>query len=252
MESLKKIVNYLDRYLNVHTVQDSCWNGLQFEGVQKVKKILFAVDAGAETFEKAVHERAEMIVVHHGHFWSQLNPSFTGLNKKRLDILYQNNLSLYASHLPLDMHKTVGNNARLIKTIGARIKDKFAYYEGQKISFTGVFRKPTAINTIEKQLNNSLNTTCTTLPFGNKKIRTVGVVSGSCSHTHIDEAIKLGLDLFITGESKDVYHLSKDAAINIIFAGHHASETVGVKALSEYVRKKMRVKTLFVDIPTGL
>ena len=252
MEPLKKIVNYLDRYLNVHTVKDSSWNGLQFEGAQKVKKMLFAVDAGVETFEKAVQVYADMIVVHHGHFWSQSNPSFTGLNKKRLDILYQNNLSLYASHLPLDMHKTIGNNAQLIKLIGAHLKNNFAYYEGQKIGFTGVFGKPVTINTIEKHLNNGLKTMCKTLPFGTKKIRTVGVVSGSCSHAHIDEAIKLGLDLFITGESKDVYHLSKDAAINIIFAGHHASETVGVKALAEYVGKRLKVETVFVDIPTGL
>ena len=252
MESLIKITQFLNSYLKVHNVKDSCWNGLQFEGAQQVKKIVFAVDAGAETFERTVAEHAEMVVVHHGQFWSQQDPTFTGSNKKRLDILYKNNLSLYASHLPLDMHKTVGNNAMLIRLIGARIKGSFALYEGQNISYTAVFKKPVLLSTIEKRLNSALNTECIVLPFGAKKIRTVGVVSGSCSHSHVNEAITLGLDLFITGENKDIYHLAKDAPITIIFAGHHASETVGVKALSELVRKKLKVKTVFVDIPTGL
>ncbi len=252
MESLKKITQFLNSCLKIHNVKDSSFNGLQFEGAQQVKKILFAVDAGVETFEMAVAEHADMIVVHHGHFWSQQDPSFTGSNKKRLDILYKNNISLYASHLPLDMHKTVGNNAGLIKLIGARIKGEFALYEGQNISYTAVFKKPVFLSTIEKLLNSGLNTECILLPFGSKKIRTVGVVSGSCSHSHVNEAVKLGLDLFITGENKDLYHLAKDAPINIIFAGHHASETVGVKALAGHVKKKLKVITVFVDIPTGL
>jgi dinuclear metal center YbgI/SA1388 family protein len=252
MESLQKITQFLNSYLKIHTVKESSWNGLQFEGAQQVKKIVFAVDAGAETFERAASENAEMIVVHHGQFWSQQNPSFTGSNKKRLDILYKNNISLYASHLPLDMHRTVGNNAILIKRIGARIKSDFAVYEGQNIGYTAVYKKPVFLSTIEKRLNSALHTECIVLPFGAKKISTVGAVSGSCSHSHIDEAIKLGLDLFITGESKDIYHVAKDASTNIIFAGHHASETVGVKALADLVKKKLKVKTTFVDIPTGL
>ena len=252
MESLKKTTQFFNSYLNVRNIKDSSWNGLQFEGAQQVKKIVFAVDAGAETFERAAAENAEMIVVHHGQFWSQLDPSFTGPNKKRLDILYKNNISLYASHLPLDMHKTVGNNAMLINLIGARIKSGFAFYEGQNISYTAAFKKPVLLSTIERRLNSSLNTECVLLPFGPQKISTVGVVSGSCSHSHVNEAIALGLDLFLTGENKDLYHLAKDASINIIFAGHHASETVGVKALADVVRKKLKVKTTFIDIPTGL
>ncbi|MCI0473455.1 MAG: Nif3-like dinuclear metal center hexameric protein, partial [Ignavibacteria bacterium] len=113
-------------------------------------------------------------------------------------------------------------------------------------------KKPVSITVIENKLNSGLNTQCTVLPFGPKKIRTVGAVSGSCSHSHFSEAITRGLDLFLTGEHKDIFHLAKDAGINIIFAGHHASETLGVKALAEVVKKKLKLETVFADLKTGL
>ncbi len=252
MAQLKSIVSYLDTYLDIHAIKDACWNGLQFEGSSSVKKIFFAVDAGATPFEKAVEEHADIVVVHHGLFWTAVNPSYTAINKKRIDVLYKNNISLYACHLPLDMHKRVGNNAGIISLIGAKINDGFAMHDGQPIGYTGVFKKPLSLAALTKKLNTSLSTTCTFLPFGPKKIKRVGVVSGSGSHAHIEEAIKFGLDLFITGEQIEVYHMAKDANMNVIFAGHHATETVGVKLLAEHIRKKLKVKTVFVDIPTGL
>lgn len=252
MKSLRSVVQYLNTYLKIDTVKDISWNGLQFEGSQTVKKILFAVDAGIDSFEKAVKEHAEMIVVHHGLFWIYSNPSYTVWNKKRIDILYKNNISLYTCHLPLDMHKTVGNNAGILKLIGARIDNEFAFHDGKPISYTGAFKRPVTVNSIVKRLNSSLNTDCTVLPFGNQRIKSVGVVSGSCSHSDIDEAISRELDLFITGENIEIYHMAKDAGINVIFAGHHATETVGVKLLAEHVEKKLKVKTVFIDIPTGI
>ncbi len=238
--------------LDTDAIRDSSYNGLQFEGSPKVAKIMFAVDAGYETFKRAALEHADMVVVHHGLFWSGANPSYTGGMKKRIDALCKHGISLYATHLPLDLHRELGNNAQLLKLIGARIEDAFAWYEGRNISYTGVMKKPTPVTAIESSLNTGLNTRCTTLAFGPKTVRTVGVVSGSCSIPHFNEAIHRGMDLFITGEQKDMFHLAKDAGINIIFAGHHASETLGVKALAEVVKKKLKVETVFADLKTGL
>ncbi len=252
MASLKTIVSYLDRLFATPPVKDGSWNGLQIEGGTTVRKILFAVDAGAATFEKAVDEHADLIVAHHGLFWSYANPSYCGVMKKRIDILSEKNISLYAAHLPLDLHKSLGNNAGIISLVGARIADNFISYEGTPLSYTGRFKKPVTLNAMAKKLNAALRTECSLLPFGPKKIKTVGVLSGSCSHAHLDEAIQRNLDCFVTGEQIDVYHLAKDAGINVIFAGHHATETVGIKALCDFVKKKLKVKTIFVDIPTGL
>ena len=84
MESLKKITDYLDAYLEVATTKDSHWNGLQFEGKKDIQKILFAVDTGIATFERAVEEQSDMIIVHHGFFWKFANPSIKGINRKLL------------------------------------------------------------------------------------------------------------------------------------------------------------------------
>jgi len=252
MKSLQSVVSYLDTYLDIHAVKDGCWNGLQFEGSSSVEKILFAVDTGAETFERAVEEQADMIVVHHGLFWANVNPSLTAVTGKRVAILYKHNISLYACHLPLDVHAKVGNNAGIVSLIGAAIDGDFAVYNGTSVGYTGRFKKPVTLAAIIKKLNASLATTCTVLPFGPKKITRIGVISGSGSLSHMDEAVAKKLDLFITGEQMDVYHTARDAGINVLFAGHHATETVGVKLLAEHVRKKLSVGTVFVDIPTGL
>ena len=252
METRKKIVQYLDTYLNTKAVKDASWNGLQFEGAPSVKKIVFSVDAGVEVFERAAEEKADMLIVHHGMFWKHGDPSINGINKKRLDILYKNNISLYASHLPLDMHKKVGNNAELFRLIGARITGEFGMYDGAHVSFMGRFTKPVTLKTVTKKLEKTLSTECTVLAFGPKKIKTVGLVSGGAGYACAGEAIDRGLDLYITGEELEVYHMARDAGINIIFAGHHATETTGVQALQKHLDKKFKVKTVFIDVPTGL
>lgn len=252
MEQLKKIVNYCDTFLNKKKFKDGCWNGLQFEGSSTVKKIVFAVDTGVETFEKAAEEKADLVIVHHGMFWTYNSPCIIGLNKRRLDILYKNNISLYASHIPLDAHKTVGNNIQLLKMAGAKVSGEFGIYRGKPISFMGKYKTPVSLKSIESKLNKALPTQCMSLPFGPGKIKSIGVITGSAGHTGVDEAIEAGLDCYITGEQVDAYQKVKDAKINIIFAGHNATETLGVKALMKTLSKEFKVKTSFISIPTGL
>lgn len=252
METRKKLVSYLDTYLKTQSVKDTSWNGLQFEGNPSVKKVVFSVDAGMEVFERAAEEKTDMLIVHHGMFWKHSDPSLKGVNKKRLDILYENNISLYATHLPLDMHRKVGNNAELLRLIGARISGEFGLYDGTNVSYMGRFSKLVTLPAVTKKLERALGTECTVLPFGPKKIKNVGLVSGGAGYACAGEAIDRGLDLYITGEELEVYHMAKDAGINVIFAGHHATETTGIKALQKHIDKKFKVKTIFIDVPTGL
>lgn len=252
MESLNKIVKYLDTYLTIDSISDISWNGLQYEGNTKVNKIILAVDAGIETFNQVVKEKAEMVIVHHGLFWKYTNPSIEGFNKKRIEILFRHNISLYACHLPLDKHGISGNNAQLLKIIGADMEGDFSCHNGAYISYFGTFKRAVSLTHITDQLNQTLSTKCQALPFGKKKIKSVGVVSGSGGYADIEEAIKQNLDLIITGDTLEVYHLAKDAGLNVIFAGHHASEILGMRALGEVISKEMAVKIKFIDIPTGL
>jgi len=252
MPSLKKIVGFLDTYLKIDDIQDSSWNGLQFEGDPKVEKIAFAVDASAESFEKAVEENAGLLIVHHGHFWQSHNPSISGWSKDRIDVLYKNGLSLYASHLPLDRHKEVGNNAELLKLLGAPIKEEFLFHKGKNIGWIGERKRAISISDIEQKLNDNLKTSCIVLPFGKKNIKTIAVCSGGGSYGGFYEALSSKADLYITGDTAEVYYTTKDSGINVIFAGHHATETVGLKALSKIVEKKLKIETVFIDLPTGL
>lgn len=252
MPKLNKIVTFLDEYLKTDDVRDSAWNGLQFEGRGTVKKAAFAVDAGVESFKMASEEKADMLIVHHGYFWDFRNPSITGWAKERMKILFENDLSLYVSHNPLDRHKEVGHNAEILKLLGAKITGEFFHYHGKNIGWIGERSKELALNEIEEKLNRELNTVCRVLPFGRKKVRTIAVCSGGGGYSGFYNALDAGVDLYITGDAVEIYHTAKDAGINVIFAGHHATETLGLKALSRTLQKKFGIETVFIDLPTGL
>lgn len=250
MAKLKDIVKFLDQYLETDKFEE--WNGLQIEGKNEVKKIVFAVDASIDTFKEAIKDGADLIVVHHGLFWKSSNPSFVGYNKERIDLLQKNKISLYASHLPLDRHRVVGNNAQLLKLLGAKITKEFLKYGNFNIGWIGECEKPITIKYAVAKLKAELNAECTVLPFGREEIKTIAVCSGGGGYEPFFEAFNSGVDLYLGGEAIDVYSLAKDAKFNVIFAGHHATETVGVKALSKVIAKKFRTKDIFIDIPTGL
>jgi dinuclear metal center YbgI/SA1388 family protein len=252
MAKLKEVVNFLDNYLGTEDINDDSWNGLQIEGKEDVKKILFAVDSSVETFNRAIQEGADMSVVHHGLFWKKGNPSINGWLKDRVDILYKNGISLYASHLPLDRHEEVGNNAQILKLLNAKIDEGFIFKDGKNIGWIGEAKKPIPIQKIESILNVALNIKSIVLPFGKGEIRTIAVCSGTGGYPGFYEALAKKVDLYLTGDAIDLYSSAKDAKMNIIFAGHHSTEVFGVKALADVVKKKCKVETVFVDIPTGL
>jgi len=116
----------------------------------------------------------------------------------------------------------------------------------------GDFKSGVKMEDIVERLNSELNTKCVVLPFGKKIVKTIGVCSGGGDYKQFFEALDKKLDLYLTGDINEVYHVVKDAGINVIFAGHHATETVGLKALSKVISKKFKVETVFIDLPTGL
>jgi dinuclear metal center YbgI/SA1388 family protein len=252
MVILAELVDFLDRELDNFGISDSSFNGLQFEGRPEIKKAMFAVDSGIEVFEAAARENADILIVHHGIFWREANPSVTGVMKRRLDILYKSQISLYASHLPLDRHHKYGNNARIINLLGAEIREGFVFREGKNIGWIGEFTGPKKLENIQLKLEQEIGDKFLILPFGKKEIKSLAVCSGGAGHQEFYSALSKGVDLYITGEASDIYHAAKDAGLNVIFAGHHATETFGVKALSSLVGKKFGIEAVFRDIKTGL
>ncbi|RLI75685.1 Nif3-like dinuclear metal center hexameric protein [Archaeoglobales archaeon] len=247
---LSKIVSFLDKYLEIEKFNDSSNNGLQVEGVKEIDKIAFAVDACFETFEKAAKINANLIVVHHGLIWGGID-YVRGILFRRLKFLIENGISLYAAHLPLDAHPEVGNNIMLLKMLNLKPKEPFGEYKGIKIGYIGEFDEPKLFDEIVNTVEAKLNVKAKVLDFGDKGIRRVAAVSGKGTFS-LNEAIKNDVDLLITGEAEhEAYHIAKDGKINIIFAGHYTTETLGIKALMGVIEQKLDVDVEFIDTPTG-
>ncbi len=245
--TVKNISDFLNRMLRVRRIKDASANGLQVRSRNKgeIARVGFAVDACMTTFEKAKKLDIDLLVVHHGIVWRPQKDSV--LAKRRRAFLEKNNMALYAAHLPLDLHGVYGNNIQLARFLGLRRLRKFGKYHGVTLGWAGTLAKATRAASAATTLNKALKTRCLVHRFGNERIRTVGVVSGGGGSMLVD-AVREKLDCFMVGEiDLAVYNAAKDHGMNLIVAGHYATETVGVKALMPLVRETFGVKTIFIE-----
>lgn len=248
--SLAAIVSYLNRELKVRRIPDSSRNGIQVRGSQEVRTIGFAVDACLETFERAKRLGVDLIIVHHGLLWKGERDS-TGFRRRRIAYLKKHDISLYAVHLPLDLHPTLGNNAVLARLLSLERTEAFGRYKGILVGCRGRFRKPLALRSIARRLEEGLKTRCRVLRYGSPRVQTAGIVSGRGASMFAD-GVARRLPCFITGEvTHEACLLARDARMNVIVAGHYATETVGVRALMPLLQERFGVKTRFIDVPTG-
>jgi dinuclear metal center YbgI/SA1388 family protein len=248
--ALRRLVKYLDGYLKTASVPDKSINGLQVEGTGRIHLAAFAVDASLSTIRAAARLGAELLIVHHGLFWGR-GERITGAMRKRIGALVENDLSLYASHLPLDCHEEVGNNVEIARLLGLGVVEKFADYHGVLIGCVAEARRPLGRETLARAVEKALGCRAKRLEFGPARIRRVGIVSGGAAEFAV-EAKTLGCDAFITGEtSHAAYHPARESGINVIYAGHYASETVGVKALARHLERQFSLDSRFIADPTG-
>ncbi|HLV31757.1 MAG TPA: Nif3-like dinuclear metal center hexameric protein [Chitinispirillaceae bacterium] len=248
--NLEDIVDYLDSELKTAQIKDYSCNGLQVQGSNTVKKAALVVDACMEAYRIAVKNECQLIVAHHGIIWNGLK-SVTGSVYNHIRYLIQNNLNLYASHLPLDLHPQLGNNARLASIIGLKKLEPFGLYNGINIGFEGVLPRETKLDLIVQLLCRKLGGECTVLPFGKEIVKRIAIVSGG-GGGELDEAIEKGIDCFITGEtSHQNYHSALEAEINVIYAGHYYTEKPGVQAIGNILEEKFNIETEFIDVPTN-
>jgi|Deesub1362A_J573_1020465.scaffolds.fasta_scaffold00306_7 dinuclear metal center YbgI/SA1388 family protein len=248
---IKKLAGFLDDFLGINEWDDRSINGLQVEGRQEVNKAVFSVDACMDAFHMAKEEDADILVVHHGLIWGGID-CVKGLIKRRLKFLLENEISLYAAHLPLDAHPEIGNNAELLKIAGADMEEPFGTYHGRQIGYSGSFRDPVSLDELSEALSRELKTNPKILRFGKEEVMKVAAVSGGGSFA-VPEAAEKKIDVLITGEAEhSAYHTAKESQLNVIFAGHYATETVGVRALMGVVKDRFDIEVEFLDIPTDL
>jgi len=243
-----KLTEYLSKYLKVEKFDDYCPNGLQVEGKSNIKKIVTAVSASIELFNKAIEHKADAILVHHGIIWNYERPVYKGSYRERVKLLLDNNISLFAFHLPLDAHSVVGNNARLAKHLGLKSCKPFGDHKGQVIGIKGKIAK-TSKDKFFKKVENLVNREILVFPYGPKSISNIGIVSGG-AQKEFTQAISENLDAYITGEvSEHIKYLSQEEKVHYISAGHYATENFGVKSLGNHLKNKFKINVEFIDIP---
>ncbi len=248
-----RLISHLDDLLNPARFSDYGPNGLQVPGPDKVETVVTGVSAGAELFERAAELGADLIVVHHGLFWSGAPLALDGPAKRRLQLLFEHDMALAAYHLPLDGHPVVGNNALIAAGLGCEAHEPFAEHKGATIGVAGRFAGD-GIGAEELYERVQALTEREPLAFlaGPERVRTIGIVSGGGSDW-LPEAISAGLDAFLTGEPAErVMIQAREAGIHFLAAGHYATETFGVRRLGEELAERFGVRHIFVDVPNPI
>jgi dinuclear metal center YbgI/SA1388 family protein len=255
----RELVSYLDDYLQVSRYADRSNNGLQVQPAgDDVTRVAFAVDACLASFQGAIAERAQLLITHHGLFWSE-HIQLTGPHFARVKELICAGCGLYASHIPLDAHADVGNNIELARIAGLQDIEPWGPYKGTTIGFIGTLPEPTPLVELNARLEatigkgNRVSPTPNPSPTGGGEFACRVAVCSGFGVTLIDDAIAAGADTLITGETSHTWHQQvAERSINVIYAGHYNTETVGVKALARHLENQFGLQTVFIDLPTGL
>ncbi|MFM1767597.1 MAG: hypothetical protein RJA22_126 [Verrucomicrobiota bacterium] len=249
--SLAAIARHCDRTLRTAAVRDydAALNGLQVENRGTVSRIAAAVDASLATVQMAIAARADLLVVHHGLFWTPRQP-WTGCNYQFLRLLVENNLAIYSSHLPLDLHPRLGNNVQLARALGLRQLRPFFESKGQRLGVQTAARLPLA--ELTRRLQRTVGTPPVVLRGGPATCRRIGIVTGGAG-SEVRQAAAEGVDTFITGEGPHwTFGLAQELKINVLYGGHYATETFGVKALAAELSRRFALPWEFLDHPSGL
>ena len=233
---------------------DASANGLQVGPANvTVEHVAFAVDAAQQTIDAAAEAGANLLVTHHGLSWGGIE-RITGTTYQRVAPLVDDELALYVSHLPLDGHGEYGNAAGLADLLDLGNRAPFGTMGGEHIGQQGHLPSPTGVADLQATLETELDTggqPVRALAFGPGRVQQVAIVTGSGADW-LDEAVEAGADAFVTGEGKQaIYHEAREAGIDVLLAGHYATETFGVRALQSLV-EEWGIETTFIDCPTGL
>jgi dinuclear metal center YbgI/SA1388 family protein len=254
MPAISDVVDHLDRLLEVDAFRDYGPNGLQVPTNAEVQTVLTGVSANGALIARAVEEDADLVLVHHGLFWRGEPLEITPLKHRRLAPFFAHDMALAAYHLPLDAHPEHGNNALIAAGLRAETVGRFAEQGGRPI---GVHvRFPGDGLTVDELTERVQALVGGRAPLviagGPERIRTLGIVSGAATDD-VHGAIDLGLDAFLTGEPAErAFSIAHDAGIHFLAAGHHATETFGVRRLGDLLEREFGVRHVWADVPNPI
>ena len=249
--ALSDIVRHCNTLLRTAEVNDwdRAHNGLQVENDGRVTRIAAAVDASLATVKLAIAAKADLLIVHHGLFWSDTVP-WTGKRRELQRQLIEHNLAIYSSHLPLDLQPKLGNNAQLAAALGFKRLKPFFFEKGAHIGLQTTARIHR--DELARRLARATGVEPKLIPGGAAQCHRIGIVTGGAG-AELKKAAADGVDTFITGEGPHwTFALAEELGLNVFYGGHYATETFGVKALAAHLASKFRFPWTFLDYPTGL
>ena len=249
--NLAAIVKHCDRELRIDAIADydGAHNGLQVENRGKVSRIAACVDASLATVRKAALAGADLMLVHHGLFWSPQHP-WTGRKRDLIAALLKHDIAIYSAHLPLDVHPRLGNNIGLLRALKFTRPRPFFLENDSPLGLRISTRLCRDI--LASRLKTVLGAPAVLVRGGPSVCRKIGIATGGAGNK-LDVAAAEGVDTFITGEGAHwTAAMAEDLGINLYYGGHYATETFGVKSLADHLSKKFKVPWEFIDHPTGL
>ncbi len=251
MTNRNDIVKFCNEYLKADTFNDYCYNGLQIEGKEDISKIVTGVSLSKQFIKKAIDEKADMIIVHHGLFKNQLGdpPRIIGIFRDRIKLLLEHNINLCGYHLPLDAHPEIGNNISLARLLELHNIERLNSPFYGDIGYIGDLKKEMKFIEFVAYVDKMLNTNSYILAAGNEFVKKVGIISGGSSIEY-SEAYGQGADTFIAGDIKEnVVREVEEIGMNFINAGHYNTEKLGVQNLGKLVSETFKIWTKFIDVP---
>jgi dinuclear metal center YbgI/SA1388 family protein len=254
---LAEIAAFIDGLLDIANVPDypGAMNGVQVENQSEIESVATAVDFSGAAVDGAIGVGAGLLIVHHGMFWGGAQP-IIGHRYRRIRALMDHDIALYSAHLPLDVHAKLGNNVLLADQLGLRPTGGFASYQGRAIGVSGSTEMSTkALADRAAELSARFGGTLVTTPIDAKRLTlTWGICSGAgADSSTLREAAARGIDTIIVGEGPHYTAVeARDLGIVVLYIGHYATETFGVRALGEAVGAQFGISSVFIDAPTGL
>ena len=244
MADRDEILSFASELLDLGAYPDYGPMGLQVAGAREVSRLACGVSASLELFERAATAGAQMLLVHHGLLWDRDPRVIDDAVRRRLQALFDADMTLAAYHLALDAHPEVGNNALLARELGIDPSEAFA-----GIGFGGMLEEPASIDAFAARVREQVGGEPIVFAHGPGRIERAAVVTGGAAR-YLADAAREGYDLFLTGEAAEpTLHTAQELGIHFVAAGHYATERIGIQALTERLAKQFELEWGFIDLP---
>jgi len=249
MVARDELEKYIKTLLFADEFQDYCPNGLQIEGRREIKKLLTGVTACQALIDEAIQQKADAILVHHGYFWKGEDSRITNIKKQRVQSLLDNDISLFAYHLPLDAHPEYGNNAQLVNLFGLEIEGPLEKHGRHDLGLVCRLPESSTAQILANELGMKLEREVQVLGPEQKEIKRLALCSGAAQTMFEDAIVNHGVDAYLSGElSEPTWHIANEYQVPYLALGHHASERYGVQALGYHLASEFGLDVIFKDI----